>query len=108
MADMHLPIRPGTDTILADAMLKIIMDEGLIDESFIQARTNGYDELSVYLNCLDLSQVAGICGLELGQIREAALAYGEADTGMVLTAEGEADGWPSCGSPFSKPGLGYR
>ena len=88
MADMHLPIRPGTDTILADAMLKIIMDEGLIDESFIQARTNGYDELSVYLNCLDLSQAAGICGLELGQIREAALAYGEADTGMVLTARG--------------------
>lgn len=88
MADMHLPIRPGTDTVLADAMLKIIMDEGLIDETFIQARTNGYDELRVYLNSFDLSVAAGICGLELGHIREAALAYGESDTGMVLTARG--------------------
>ncbi|MGE7824160.1 assimilatory nitrate reductase catalytic subunit NasC [Paenibacillus sp. NPDC093718] len=88
MADMHLPIRPGTDTVLADAMLKIIMDEGLIDETFIQARTNGYDELRDYLNSFDLSQAADTCGLELGQIREAALAYGESDTGMVLTARG--------------------
>ena len=87
MADMHLPIRPGTDTILADAMLKIIMDEGLIDESFIQARTNGYDELSVYLNCLDLSQVRVYADWSWGKSGRP-LAYGEADTGMVLTARG--------------------
>ncbi|GIO92425.1 assimilatory nitrate reductase catalytic subunit NasC [Paenibacillus lactis] len=88
IADIHLPIRPGTDALLADAMLKIIMDEGFVDEAFIRARTNGYDELRAYMNGFDLNRAADLCGLELEQIREAARSYGMAGTGMILTARG--------------------
>lgn len=88
IADVHLPIRPGTDIVLADAMLKIIMDAGLIDEHFIEARTNGYDDLKTYMSTIDLQQAAAACGLELEFIQEAALAFGQAKTGMVLTARG--------------------
>lgn len=88
IADIHLPIRPGTDALLADAMLKIIMDEGFVDEAFIRARTNGYGELSGYMNRFDLNRAADRCGLKLEQIREAARFYGMADTGMILTARG--------------------
>jgi len=88
IADIHLPIKPGTDALLADAMLRIIMDEGFVDEAFIQARTNGYDELRAYMNGFNLNRAADLCGLELEQIREAARAYGMADTGMILTARG--------------------
>jgi len=88
IADIHLPIRPGTDALLADAMLKIIMDEGFVDEAFIRARTNGYDELRAYMNGFDLKRAADLCGLDLEQIREAARSYGRADTGMILTARG--------------------
>jgi len=88
IADIHLPIKPGTDALLADAMLSIIMDEGFVDEAFIRARTNGYDELRAYMNGFNLNRAADLCGLELEQIREAARAYGMADTGMILTARG--------------------
>lgn len=88
IADIHLPIRPGTDALLADAMLKIIMDEGFVDEAFIRARTNGYDELRAYMNGFNLNRAADLCGLELEQIREAARSYGMAGTGMILTARG--------------------
>lgn len=88
IADMHLAIRPGTDAMLADAMLKIIVDEGLLDEGFVQARTTGYEELESYLDSFDLSQAADLCGLDVELIREAAVSYAMADTGMVLTARG--------------------
>lgn len=88
IANYHLPIRPGSDVMLADAMLKIIMDAGLIDEQFVAARTNGYDELESYMSNFDLEQAAAICGLDLEMIRQAALTFGQADTGMILTARG--------------------
>lgn len=88
IADYHLPIRPGSDVMLADAMLKIMMDAELIDESFVAARTNGYDELKAYISSIDLQQAAAICGLDLEIIQQAALAFGHADTGMILTARG--------------------
>ncbi len=88
MADIHLPIRPGTDALLASAMLKIIMDEGFVDEAFMRARTNGYDELIAYMSGFDLNRAADLCGLEAELIREAARCYGMADTGMILTARG--------------------
>ena len=74
--------------MLADAMLKIIVDEGLLDEGFVQARTTGYEELESYLDSFDLSQAADLCGLDVELIREAAVSYAMADTGMVLTARG--------------------
>lgn len=88
IADLHLPIRPGSDLMLADAMLKIIVDAGLVDKPFIESRTNGYDELKTYMSSFDLEQAAVICGLDLEIIIEAAMTFAQADTGMLLTARG--------------------
>ncbi len=40
LADEWLPIRPGTDTALALAMMNIIINEGLYDKDFVSAHTN--------------------------------------------------------------------
>ncbi|WP_445670848.1 assimilatory nitrate reductase catalytic subunit NasC [Paenibacillus sp. FSL M8-0334] len=87
-ADLHLQIRPGTDLSLANALLKVVMEEGLIDEAFIRSRTNGYDDLLAYMAKVDVDVAAARCGVEPGMIREAARAFGMAETGMVLTARG--------------------
>ena len=88
IADLHLQVKPGMDSILADAMLKVIMDAGLADSSFIQKRTTGYEELVRELENLQLDQAAKACGVELDLIRQAAMAYGTAHTGMIMTARG--------------------
>lgn len=44
-ADQHIPIRPGTDTALALAMMNVIISEGLTDDEYVAAHTVGYDEL---------------------------------------------------------------
>ncbi len=43
MADLHLQIKPGTDTYLLGAMLKMLIDRGAIDAAFIAEHTLGWD-----------------------------------------------------------------
>ncbi|MDP4097227.1 nitrate reductase [Paenibacillus sp. P96] len=88
MADLHLQIRPGTDILLADAMLKIMLDEGWIDKQFIHERTGGYEELYARMKDVDPAEAARVCGIDEEQIRRAASAYGLAETGIVFTARG--------------------
>ncbi len=88
IADLHLQIRPGTDAVLANAMLKVVVDEGLINEEFIRKRTNGYDQLLTHLNGVNLNESAALCGIEAEMIRQAARAFGGVETGIVFTARG--------------------
>src|SRR5919112_1611038 len=42
--DIHLQPKPGTDVALTNGMLHVLIREGLIDEDFIAARTNNWEE----------------------------------------------------------------
>ena len=48
-ADSWLRIQPGTNVALFNAMMRIILDEGLADEEFISERTEGFDEAACAL-----------------------------------------------------------
>lgn len=88
-SDLHLPIRPGTDAALAAGMLKVLIEEGLIDETFIAERTRGFEaskERALWQ--MPLTETAKLCGIGEDSIRRAALLYGRARTGMILTARG--------------------
>lgn len=88
LADIHLKVKPGTDAALANGMLKVVLDEGLADLSFIRERTKGFAELKEHLDRLDLDEIAEMTGVDRENIREAALAYAKASTGMIFTARG--------------------
>ena len=42
-ADIHLPVRPGHDIPLLNAMAKVLLEEGLVDEAFLDRRTEGFE-----------------------------------------------------------------
>ncbi|CAH1216378.1 Assimilatory nitrate reductase catalytic subunit [Paenibacillus plantiphilus] len=119
MADLHLCVKPGMDASLANGMLKVLLDEGLIDEGFVQQRTKGFAELKAHLEELDLDAIAELTGVPVKLIRQAALAYGKASTGMVFTARGveqQTDGYMAVRNflnlvlltgKIGKPGSGY-
>ena len=88
IADLHLAVRPGTDLLLADGILKIIIEEGHIDKNFIENRTRDYDQLGSYLDSLSIQDIAATTGIQEEQIRRAAHMFGRAKTSMVLTARG--------------------
>jgi anaerobic selenocysteine-containing dehydrogenase len=45
IADWHLPLRPGTDVWLLNAMAHVIVTEGLADEQWIAANTEGFESV---------------------------------------------------------------
>jgi formate dehydrogenase major subunit len=71
-AGVHLRLKPGTNVPLFNAIAKILVEKELIDESYIQSRTEGFAELRQFLNTLSLSQTAEIAGVDQEEIFKAA------------------------------------
>jgi formate dehydrogenase alpha subunit len=88
LADIHLQLKSGTDVALINAMMSIILAEGLEDKEFIASRTAGFDELRDFLSKVDLKQAEEITGVPLEKIREAAITYAKAERGCILYDQG--------------------
>jgi formate dehydrogenase major subunit len=88
LADIHLQLKSGTDAFLINAMMRIILDEGLEDKQFIASKTAGFDELRDALSRLDLKEAEAVTGVPLDKIREAAITYAKADRGCILYDQG--------------------
>jgi assimilatory nitrate reductase catalytic subunit len=87
-ADIFLPLRSGTDSALLNAMLNVVIREGLVDEEFIRSRTNGWDETKALVEQYPPERVAKVCGLRPETIIDAARLYGRAKAAMIYTARG--------------------
>jgi len=78
VADLHLPVRPRTDIVLLNAMVKVVIDEGLVDEAYVAAHTEGYEALAAHVATYDLDAAAEVCGVPAADIHAAAVAFGAA------------------------------
>lgn len=76
LADLHLPIRVGSDVALLLAMAHVIAREGLVDQSFIEARTAGSEDFLEHVREFTPAWAAEICQVPAEDIEKAALWYG--------------------------------
>ncbi|MBQ9043957.1 MAG: molybdopterin-dependent oxidoreductase [Eggerthellaceae bacterium] len=74
-ADLWLPLRPGSDTALALAMLHVIMYEGMMDFDFVTTWCDGFDELFDHMAQYTPEWAEPITWLPADKIREAAKMY---------------------------------
>lgn len=79
-ADLHLAILPGTDVALFNGMLHVMLWEGLLDMSYINAHTNGFAELKETIREYTPKMVADICGIKESDIITAAKWFGKGPT----------------------------
>lgn len=86
MADLYLPLRPGTDVALLNGMMALILREGLARYDFIAARTEGFQALRASLE--RFAEEAATTGLDLGQIVTAARAYARAESSAIVYCMG--------------------
>lgn len=87
-ADIHLPITPGTDCVLINAMLHVIFDEGLQDQAYIDAHTKGFEELRALVADYNPIQAQHICGIDEDLIRHVARLYAKAGAAMSIWTMG--------------------
>ena len=88
IADLHLPIKPGTDIALANAMLKILIDEDLVEDGFIENHTNGFEKAAVVAREWSVEKAAEVCGVEAGDIVWAARKFGKSPAALIFWAVG--------------------
>jgi assimilatory nitrate reductase catalytic subunit len=67
-ADLHLPILPGTDVALFNAVLHWLSWEDAIDAAYINAHTEGFGELKSLVRECTPAWAARICGVDEVQI----------------------------------------
>ncbi|NRB24252.1 molybdopterin oxidoreductase family protein [Shewanella sp.] len=87
-ADIHLPITPGTDCVLINAMLHVIINEGLQDQAYIDAHTQGFDAVKALVQDYDPKQAQHICGIDEDTIRNVARIYAKAPAAMSIWTMG--------------------
>jgi formate dehydrogenase major subunit len=75
-AALHLPIRPGTNVALLNALACVLVEEELVDADFIAARVSEWEQYRSFIRTWTPERVAVICGVEAGLIRDAARLYG--------------------------------
>jgi predicted molibdopterin-dependent oxidoreductase YjgC len=87
-AEKWLPVEPGANIALINAMMRIIIEEGLADDEFVEKRTEGFEAVRALVENYDLEWAAETTGLSVGDIRELAIAYGSAERASIVYAMG--------------------
>ena len=87
-ADIHVPVRPGTDAALFNGVLHVIEREGWLDQDFIADRTTGWEEVRDVVRTYDPVRVAAICGLDPEMVERVARMWGTAERAMAFHARG--------------------
>ena len=87
-AEVYLQHRPGTDVALLNALMNVIIREGLQDTGFIADRTEGFRELADTVERYTPEVAEGITGVPAKSIREAARIYGSARNAALFFSMG--------------------
>jgi formate dehydrogenase major subunit len=88
VAHRFLQFKADTDVALLNALMNVIVTEGLVDEDFIASRTVGYEELRRNVEGYTPEAMAPICGVDAETLREVARLYARSRASMILWGMG--------------------
>ncbi len=88
IADLFLPIQPGTDVMLFNGMLHLMLWEGWIDAKYITAHTNGFDALKTTVRESTPDKVAQICGISKDDLLAVARLFATSPATLSLYCQG--------------------
>jgi formate dehydrogenase major subunit len=81
-------IRPGTDVAFYNAMMNVILEEGLLDREYVERFTTDIDVVKKTVQRYTPTVASGICGIPAETLREVAIAYGRARAAITFWGMG--------------------
>src|SRR5829696_7417854 len=87
-ADIHVPIRNGTNLALMNALVHEVIASDWVDHDYVERHTVSYEELEKQTKDCTPEWAARICGVEPRLIRETARAIGEAEALLSTVLQG--------------------
>ncbi len=88
LAHRHLAFKPGSDVALLNAMLHTIIEEGLTDQQYIAAYTEGFQELKDRIKDFPPEKMEAVCGIKAETIREVARLYAKSEASLIFWGMG--------------------
>jgi formate dehydrogenase major subunit len=79
---------PGSDVALLNAMINVIITEGLYDADYVRDHTEGFEDLKARTAAATPEAMAAICGIEPAVIRDVARGYATANAAMIFWGMG--------------------
>ena len=87
-ADVHLPVRSGTNQALMNGIQRELIERGWIDEEYVAAHAIGFTTLAKTVAPYTLDRVAEICGVDAGAIAAAAEIVGTGERVLSTVLQG--------------------
>lgn len=88
LADVHLDLKSGTDSALANGMLHILVRDGYVDEAYVNERCNNYEEMKEKVKLFTPEYTSQITGVSVEKIEKAARIYGKSPRSVVMFCRG--------------------
>jgi len=90
IADIHLPLKPGSDAFLFSGLLSYLTEHKGIDRSYINAHTEGFEEtlLSAQNNTPDLNTTALKCSLDPADLEQVFDLFLKTERSVTLFSQG--------------------
>jgi assimilatory nitrate reductase catalytic subunit len=87
-ADLHLPLKPGSDLALANGLLYLALDENLVDREYIATRTTGFEAAKRAALAYPPIVVERLTGLREADLRTTVRWLAGAKSALILTGRG--------------------
>jgi assimilatory nitrate reductase catalytic subunit len=88
IADLFLPIQPGTDVMLFNGMLHLMLWEGWTDARYIAEHTSGFEALKATVRDCTPDRVAQVCGIAKDDLLQAARLFATSAATLSLYCQG--------------------
>ncbi|MDZ7865370.1 molybdopterin-dependent oxidoreductase [Acidovorax sp.] len=88
MADLFLPIQPGSDVMLFNGMLHLMLREGWVDANYIGAHTTGFETLKALVADCTPERVGAVCGIPEADLATAAQWFATSKATLSLYCQG--------------------
>ena len=88
IADIYAPLANGSNVAFLNAMMNVILEEGLQDQKFIDEHTENFDAFYEVVKAYTPESTQHITGIEPEMLREIARTYAKAETATILWGMG--------------------
>ena len=97
-ADVHLPVRPGTNLALMHGLIREVIANGWIDEDYVAGHTQRFGDLLAAVEPWTPEAVAGTCGVAAADVRRAAEIFGTSQRVLSTVLQGFYQSWQATAS----------
>jgi assimilatory nitrate reductase catalytic subunit len=86
--DLFLPVKPGRDIALFNGVLHLMIENGWIDQPFIDQFTVGFDKVAEHVAPWNPAKTSEVTGIPERLVRQAAEWWGVAKSSFLMHARG--------------------